>query len=76
MDRNGKEVHSESAAVLFDLCDVWREQHPTVRQCTWVKSTQDTVCAARLVPKNERHKISRSDIFPVGFTDHLLTEHC
>ena len=25
------------------------------------------------VPKNERHKIVRSDILPVGFTDHHLT---
>ena len=83
VDRNGEEPHPSSANVLtqllsrYGLYDVWREQHPNVRQYTWLKCAQGRVSAARLdrfyVPKNERHKIVRSDILPVGFTDHHLT---
>ena len=82
VDRNGEEPHPKSANVQqllsrYDLYDVWREQHLNVRQYTRLKSAQGRVCAARLdrfyVPKNERHKIVRSDILPVGFTDHHLT---
>ena len=79
---NGEEPHPKSAEVLSHLlsegglCDVWREQHPTVRQYTWVKCTESRVSAARLdrlyTSESVRNKVLKSEIQPVGFTDHHL----
>lgn len=81
-DRNGEEPHRKSAEALSriiaraGLCDVWREQHPAVRQYTWVKCTVGCVSAARLdrlyISKGIRNRTLKTFIYPVGFTDHHM----
>ena len=81
-DRIGEEPHLQSADCLSKLCihldwtDAWRIKHPSERQYTWVKVTDNRISAARLdriyVPQTLRAKLIKSCIIPVGFTDHHL----
>ncbi len=54
LDRNGEEPHPSSAKCLYNiisnssLIDVWRLQHPTVKQYTWVKVSHNHISTARL----------------------------
>ena len=53
VDRNGEEPHPKSVNVLmqllsrYGLYDVWREQHPNVRQYTWIKCAQGRVSGSQ-----------------------------
>lgn len=82
LDRNGEEPHPSSAKCLQDvisnsnLVDVWRQQHPTVKQYTWVKVSHDHISTARLdrfyVSTSKSNRILKSTICPNGFSDHHL----
>lgn len=82
LDRNGEEPHPSSAKSLHNiisnssLVDVWRLQHPTVKQYTWVKVSQDHISTARLdrfyINKDKSNRIFKSTICPNGFSDHHL----
>ncbi len=82
LDRNSEEPYPQSAKLLssiirkYDLFDVWRAKHPTVKQYTWVKASHDHISAARLdrfyISKNNSNRVLKANIFPNGFTDHHL----
>lgn len=82
LDRNGEEPHPSSAKCLYNiisnssLIDVWRLQHPTVKQYTWVKVSHDHISTARLdriyINKDKSNRILKSTICPNGFSDHHL----
>jgi len=82
LDRNSEEPHPSSAKFLqeviskSDLVDVWRQQHSTVKQYTWVKVSHDRITSARLdrfyVNKSKSNRILKSTICPNGFSDHHL----
>lgn len=82
LDRNGEEPCPFSATGLndvvssFDLCDVWRSQHPVEKQYTWCKSSSDYISFARLdrfyINKDWCNRILKACIYPTGFSDHHL----
>ncbi len=80
VDRNHLEPHVASQRVIkqlvqtFDLCDIWRKMHKTLRQYTWVHCKDNSLSLARLDRfysfKHQFNIFKSCQINPVGFSDH------
>lgn len=80
LDRNHAEPHPGSADVLrhtlmyHDLVDVWREQFPSVKQYSWIRSSTSVLSGARLdrfyVQQAQRGRFCNSSIAPTFLSDH------
>ena len=86
LDRNHLEPHSASKKALkqiieaHDLCDVWRNLHPDIKQYTWTHCRENHMSLARLdrvyVFSHQISSLKSCRIFPVSFSDHSAVICC
>ena len=86
LDRNHLEPHSASKKALkqiieaHDLCDVWRNLHPDIKQFTWTQCRENHMSLARLdrvyVFSHQISSLKSCRIFPVSFSDHSAVICC